>query len=259
MALGPWLTRWPGQWLLEFECGEYAQALPDLFGFHLLQVGVLGDVDLTASSRIRHRVVASTRLNAIAACHLVSEPDSLPIAGHSVDVLLLPHSLEYCADPQQVLREAERVLVSGGHVLISGFSLWSAISVFRWVSRNSAPSLVQARYLAPYRVRDWLKLLGFDVLERANGWGTEPASPLPWSWSGWRPASLARRLLPWLCGSYFIVARKSEGGVIPLVGRRARMKGLLPGAIVQPSPRAGSLPNRTTPDGPCVGRVLRGP
>ena len=53
--------------------------------------------------------------------------DALPFPQHSVDLVVLPHSLELARDPHQTLREVERVLVPEGRVVIAGFnpaSLW---------------------------------------------------------------------------------------------------------------------------------------
>ena len=53
--------------------------------------------------------------------------EELPFATHSIDLVVMPHILEFAEDPHQVLREVERVLVPEGHVVITGFnpaSLW---------------------------------------------------------------------------------------------------------------------------------------
>ena len=58
---------------------------------------------------------------------LLTEPAALPFAAASLDLLLLPHTLELSLDPHATLREVERVLVPEGRVVISGLnpaSLW---------------------------------------------------------------------------------------------------------------------------------------
>ena len=42
-------------------------------------------------------------------------PDFLPIESNSIDLVLLPHILEFSANPHQILREVHRVLVPEGH------------------------------------------------------------------------------------------------------------------------------------------------
>ena len=54
----------------------------------------------------------------------------LPFASHSLDLVVLPHVLEFSTDPHQVLREVERVLIPEGQVIICGFnptSLWGCL------------------------------------------------------------------------------------------------------------------------------------
>jgi ArsR family transcriptional regulator len=46
------------------------------------------------------------------------EIEKLPLAGESVDVVLLSQTLHHAADPARALREAARVLRPGGRVLI---------------------------------------------------------------------------------------------------------------------------------------------
>jgi SAM-dependent methyltransferase len=53
--------------------------------------------------------------------------DALPFPNQSLDLVLLPHTLELARDPHDTLREVERVLVPEGRVVIVGFnpaSLW---------------------------------------------------------------------------------------------------------------------------------------
>jgi len=47
---------------------------------------------------------------------------ALPFAAASIDLVLLPHVLEFASNPHQVLREVERVLVPEGQVVIAGFN-----------------------------------------------------------------------------------------------------------------------------------------
>lgn len=60
---------------------------------------------------------------------LYAEPLALPFAPQSLDLLVLPHALEASPDPHAVLREAERVLVPEGRVVIIGFNPLSAWGV----------------------------------------------------------------------------------------------------------------------------------
>jgi ubiquinone/menaquinone biosynthesis C-methylase UbiE len=93
----------------------------------------------------------------------------LPFAAHSIDLVVMPHVLEFRADPHQILREVERVLIPEGEVLITGFN---PISI--WGLRRALPNCPghfpwNGHYLSVRRLKDWLQLLGFEV-ERGSFW-----------------------------------------------------------------------------------------
>jgi SAM-dependent methyltransferase len=62
-----------------------------------------------------------------AAHALCCEPEYLPFADQSLDLVVLPHTLERAEDPHRSLAEVERVLRPEGRVVIVGLnpvSLW---------------------------------------------------------------------------------------------------------------------------------------
>ena len=178
--LREWYRRPFGQLLASAEQKELDQILPNLFGYHLLQIGV-GGHGLMSASRILHKVmmtietVGSESLDKLSGDHSSSAdsvvrdseikgyPESMPIAPDSVDALLLNHALECADDPHQVLRESERILVPEGNIVIMGFnpiSLWGLLRLLRFRSKK-VPWC--CRVLTIRRIRDWLALLGFEV------------------------------------------------------------------------------------------------
>lgn len=95
---------------------------------------------------------------------VVGRPDALPLATESIDVLLLPHTLEFERDQHQVLREAERVLKPEGVLHILGFNPCSIIGLWRHLPcRTSRNVLSGARFIGAGRVLDWLSLLNFEA------------------------------------------------------------------------------------------------
>jgi SAM-dependent methyltransferase len=93
----------------------------------------------------------------------------LPFEAQSVDLIVMPHTLEFTRDPHRLLREAERVLMPEGQLIILGFnslSLWGARqSVGKVTGRPFVPATHDL--IAFTRLKDWIKLLGFD-LERGR-------------------------------------------------------------------------------------------
>jgi SAM-dependent methyltransferase len=157
-TLQEWLATPLGQYLLEKERAYLDDVTPDIFGFHALQLG-MPEVDLLRESRIAHRgrIAAAEHPDVYAKCH------ELPLATHSIDLVLLPHVLEFAAEPHAVLREVDRVMMPEGRLVITGFnpwSLWGLRSALGF-SRNEYPW--NGRFVSLLRVKDWLALLGFDV------------------------------------------------------------------------------------------------
>src|SRR3546814_13021027 len=98
----------------------------NVFGYHAIQIG-LPHWDLLRANRIpfkgRTRVLFDDAANAGAV--VVADPENLPFDSQSIDLLVLPHVLETSTGSHQILREAERVLMPEGRVVISGFNHWS--------------------------------------------------------------------------------------------------------------------------------------
>ena len=90
----------------------------------------------------------------------------LPIESNSIDLVLLPHILEFSANPHQILREVQRVLVPEGHAIVCGFnprSLWGVRGLFGSVKDEDYPW--QGNFIARPRLKDWLTLLDFEITE----------------------------------------------------------------------------------------------
>jgi SAM-dependent methyltransferase len=164
-SLEPWYRTPLGRAVAARESTCLVELLQDIFGYYLVQVG--GGAcfpEVMAASRIRHRVLlptrASTRTRTLEA---VGSAEALPLAADAVDALILPHTLDLAGDPRQVLREAERVLIPGGRVLILGFNALSGWGLLRFLYRYRRRIPWCGRFLTTYRVEDWLSLLGFEV------------------------------------------------------------------------------------------------
>jgi SAM-dependent methyltransferase len=139
-----WLKTPPGQYLLDWEYAQFERVVADIFGYHALQLG-LPALNALQASRIPHRWVASPYLPELDADYAMNkiaiqaintpakdekegvneagkiafftEFEALPFAENSLDLLILPHSLELSPDPHATLREAERVLVPEGKLI----------------------------------------------------------------------------------------------------------------------------------------------
>lgn len=230
----------PGQALLEWEQAQMDRLVADVFGFHALQLG-LPEVDALRANRMQHRWLAldaayegwtppemPLTLETIGACgttaHLRCDFESLPFPSNSLDLVVLPHALELAHDPHHTLREVERVLMPEGRVVIAGFnpaSLWGLWQrMGRW-GVDRALVLPQGEFIAYWRLRDWLRLLGMEVDTGCFGFYRPMLrEPQWWQRLQWMERA-GDRWWPVLGAVYFVVAIKRARGM-RLVGKIKR-------------------------------------
>lgn len=153
-----WFASPLGVYLLEREQAYYDRVVADIFGFYAVQIG-LTQIDFLRNSRIPGRISCGQG----APAQVLAEPMFLPFESQSVDLLVMPHVLEYTDHPHQVLREAERVLRPEGRLVLSGFnprSLWGLTRVLKGHEKGFPWN---GHFLNMPRVKDWLALLGFEL------------------------------------------------------------------------------------------------
>jgi SAM-dependent methyltransferase len=163
---------------------------------------------------------------------VVAELSQLPIQTATVDAVLLPHTLEFESDPHAIVREADRVLTGEGQLIVLGFrpaSLWGLRAAAS--RRGYPPGLKQM--LGMGRVRDWLALLGYEVVMQRRYLYSRP-----WQTSAEQADGEARRILrrglfnPLPSAAWLLKARKHVYRMTPLKHRffreRRRVFGRLP-------------------------------
>jgi len=230
--MSSWFQTPLGEYLIAWEQARFDTMLADIFGYNALQVG-LGQVDLLRASRMPlHVCTARTARDdagsAPSRLTVACDEAALPFAGASLDLVVLAHQLEFSATPHQLLREAARVLVSEGSVVICGFNPYSLWRFCRY-TRNRWPW--RGRYLSAPKVRDWLTVLGFEVQSSQYGCYV-PAVESP-EWLGrWKWLDhVGRRCWP-VCGAVWILH-----GIKRVYGAR----------LIQPNWREKRAPARSLP------------
>ncbi len=157
-ALHDWFETPLGHYLLEKERAYLDDVTPDIFGFHALQLG-LPAIDLLRESRITHRM----RVASDGGPDLYAKGHELPLATQSIDLVLLPHVLEFTAEPHAILREIDRVMMPEGRLVILGFNPWSLWGLRSAIGFTRDQYPWRGKFVSLLRVKDWLALLGFDV------------------------------------------------------------------------------------------------
>ncbi|WAJ70945.1 class I SAM-dependent methyltransferase [Catenovulum adriaticum] len=191
---------------------------PQVFGYHLLKIGHLSSEIDTAYCPIKHQINLAT---SGAKQGVIADVHYLPFSEHSVDAALLAHTLEFTHDPHQVLREAYRALIPNGYIFITGFNPLSLTGVTRFLPKLRQSSLSQARFFNPNRIKDWLHLLGCEVVsDRRFVYGSLSSSRHGHYTKRWIPA-ITHQYLSHFGAVYLIVARKRE---LPLTPSKPKWK-----------------------------------
>lgn len=169
-----WLETPLGRYVLDRERAYIDKTVSDIFGYNALQIG-LPQLDLLRANRMPLR----TAVDRGVAAGLRADAAELPITSTSVDLVLLPHVLEFSVNPHQILREVERVLVPDGHLVVSCFNPMSLWGVRHSLGKCDAYPW-QGRFIHLLRLKDWLALLGFEMAGGAMGCYVPPFTSQKW-------------------------------------------------------------------------------
>lgn len=253
--MSDWFKYPLGQSIVQSEVEQCEKLIPSGYYAHGLQVGMPW-VNYLFGTEVTIRYIADTSnpllsnpdssnpplesghpVYNIKDCHrVVSTSFALPFPEKSQDIIVLPHTLDFCTDPHEVLRQVSQMLVSEGCMVIVGFNLVSLYGVINTLDSRNHNQPWDGRFYRVGRVQDWLALLGFDLV------GAGMSHYLPPIQSGkWREKlafieKAGNRWWPNLGGIYVIVARKRERGITPLRVPSRPWRRLIPG-MVQPASR----------------------
>jgi SAM-dependent methyltransferase len=234
-TVSDWLATPLGRRCLANEQRLIRGALERVFGEQFLQIGAWGARNsFLRFARTQRRALIDWRPGV--AADLISDPEQLGIASDSIDVVLLPHTLERTASPHALLREVDRILRPDGHLLVLSFApggLWGVRHLF--ASRGFPAG--RERLIREGRLRDWLELLSFDVGSATRYCHTLPLERfkqlrlLP-------REELAQKWLPMLSGGYLVRAQKRVHPLTPVRMWRRPARLRVVGGLVEPTTRA---------------------
>jgi SAM-dependent methyltransferase len=217
IELCDWFAQSPGRSLLAVESHALRAVWPTLYGRIALQLGCLGPMDLLEACNAPVRALLDLPGTATTGGSRVHGlPEELPFDSRSVDLALLPHTLDFADDPHQVLREVSRVLTPEGHVVMLGFNPFSLWGLWRLALRKRRGAPWNGRFLHLSRIKDWLKLLDFELVQ---GGMLYYRPPLRSETSMDRLRFLDKagdRWWPMAGAVYLLVAKKRVAGMTPL-------------------------------------------
>jgi hypothetical protein len=202
-------------------------ALERLFGYFVVQLERLGDNHMLTNSRINHKLILSSDVGVFKSerSHnefpVVSDLDYIPIGKETVDVFVLPHTLEMAHDPLYLLRQIDSMLIPEGHIVLTGFNPVGSYVLFkRWLSRSKV--FAEGNLESANRIKGWLKVLGYEIVS---------VEYTPTLFFKDRNDSTRPRWLSWLqtllhkfgFGNVYCMVAKKKVDAPKLVGMRWRM------------------------------------
>jgi SAM-dependent methyltransferase len=270
IGLTDWLKTPPGAYLLGWERAHFDEAVSDVFGYHALQLG-LPELDALQANRMPHKWLAleasppeappasssgasgatTGRAASSRRAALLTDAGALPFPEASLDLVVLPHTLELSRDPHATLREVSRVLVPEGRVVISGLnpaSLWGLRQrrghlYQRW-GYDSLFLPKTGDFIGYWRLRDWLRLLDFEVESGRFGCYRPALTSQAWlDRFEWMDAA-GERWWPIFGAVYFLAAVKRVRGVRLLepAWKTRKAPAAAPAAVANKEPAVRSRP-----------------
>jgi SAM-dependent methyltransferase len=159
-----WLTQqFLGSGLLAAEHKMLTRLLCHHFGKYALLIGVPHQVDLLSTSQLPSRFLVSPMAHHARISGLIeSDFHELPIMTGSIDLVLLPHTLEFIDNPRQLLAEACRIVKPEGLIAICGFNPYGMWSMKKILKKNKEVPW-SSRRIPANKIKNWLHLADFQL------------------------------------------------------------------------------------------------
>ncbi|MBI3899390.1 MAG: methyltransferase domain-containing protein [Gammaproteobacteria bacterium] len=259
-----WFDSPLGRSLQAVEAHRLRTILPSLYGTIALQLGRIGKLDLLDASVAPTRIMldqdgpqqykncpVEQMLTGSRTSLVLGETDALPLDERSIDLALLPHTLDFCDDPHPVLREVSRVLRPEGHVVILGFNNMSLWGVRRLLARRPKSAPWCGHFFSLARVKDWLGLLDFECTHGSMLYYRPPLRRESARDRLYFLEKAGDRWWPMMAAVYMVVAKKRAFGMTPLpvswkkrkalglVGVEPAVRGALTGSYQRKTRRHG--------------------
>lgn len=238
-----WFKTPLGKVFLEEESKIVGELINDFSGNYLLCLGEEPFVSVIQNSFIKHRVWVHPKakqespLDYSKYSSLVSRQDKLPIGNDEVHVVYLAHCLENNRNPHEVLRESFRVMVPEGHLVLTGFNTWGMWAIRKRFTIFNRELPWTGKFLSLTRLKDWLALLGFDIVTQRYYFFRPPVkyhsilSRIKWM------ETIGKFLWPIFGGSYVVLAKKRVVTLTPIRPKWSVTEKLLVPGLVEPSTR----------------------
>jgi SAM-dependent methyltransferase len=231
-SIDDWYQSETGEYLFSEILERLSPMLMTTFGYYSLQIGCTTMSNrLQESCRVKHRFTLDQFSSKAV---ITGHPSLLPIASDSVDLVILMHHLSLTSEPHAMLREAFRIMIPEGKLIVIDFnplSLWGLRHFFQsWLEHTPWTG----HYYTASRLNDWMQLLGFDKYKHLRvGYMPPIQKPSVTRHLSWFEKGL-KNWLPFSSATNVLVYSKNISPMTPIRHRWVTRK-ILPGKMVRPS------------------------
>jgi len=190
--------------------------LPSLYGNTILQLGRIGNMQLMNKAVAPNQILLDLNAADDNEHHVRSHSQALPFDARSIDIAILPHTLDFADDPHQVLRELDRVLVPEGHAVIIGFNPYSFWGLRRFLFRKKNKTPWSASFFSTARIKDWMSLLGYQAQTTQLLFHRPPLKNQKIMQRLFFLESLGNRIFPQVAAVYVVVVKKQVLSMTPI-------------------------------------------
>ena len=160
-----WYQTPRGKLLKELEADYLQRSITVSCQQIILQIGGLGweneFIDCTLYKN--YMVLDAKKLGYDGARKIQAKAYCLPLQSDSVDMIIVPHLLEFDSHRFQTIREVERVLKPEGLLIVLNFNPWSIWVRYQYLWDKTMADSWGGHFISRSRILDWLKLLNFEV------------------------------------------------------------------------------------------------
>ena len=159
-----------GKLLKELEVAYLQRSITVGCQHTILQIGGLGwENDFIDCSLYQSfSVLDAKKLGWDEAHKIQAKSYALPLQSNSIDMIIVPHLLEFDAARFQTFRELERVLKPEGILLVMNFNPWSFWVRYQFLLDKRLADSWHGHFISRSRLFDWLKLLNFEVCSKTE-------------------------------------------------------------------------------------------
>ncbi len=239
-GVSEWFLNDDVEGLVDLEAGLANDLVSNLFGYNVLQLGSFYPNLVMNSCRIPNKILVSLGGDVQPFETVRGDVEAFPFGPATIDIIILPHILEFSPDPGKILREVDRVLIGEGYLVVFAFNPWSLFGLNTIFKRWQDLAPWNCSFISALRLEDWLRVLGFEMIEvRYGGYGSLVKKGLL-TITG-NKEKLMKYLFPGLGNIYFLVAKKRIEGLTAMRTNWSMRRKIVKSGIAKPT--VGSVQN----------------